>query len=585
VTTTRATGWSALVLLMLASSAVFAQEITLRVDRSRLDFDDELTLEMRIEGDIDEAVRPPTPGFAVTSQSSNFSMINGRTTQSKVYNFGLAPTSSGTFTIGPAKGYRGGRLVVTSNKVTVVVAEERSEPMSAEKVRDLEGHSGEPFFLTPVWPHRPVYVGEPFVLDMTLFVRKDTRVSVRGWKREPDLSDFSAVPLEIEQRRRPRQKKIGRYTYTVHPLNRFVVVPLEPGRLRVGASTLELSSGDFFDRRAYKAKAPPFEVEVRPLPSKGRPAEFRPGNVGRFEISAEVGSAEVKAGERFVLTVRVFGEGSPETVRAPVLPPMKGVETEPLEAGDADKIEKTADGVRGKRVFQWSLIPEQEGTLEIPALRFAYFDPVAAKYEVGVTEPVRVQVSGRAVMQDAVPGGAIEEAVTSELRDIRPESDLRSHTSAPLHTMPWYLWAIVVPGVLLVLFEFVHLLHRRRLQNAGRIRRRKAHSVAARQLRTARSLAADGNNADCFAEVASVLERFVSDRFGFSPRGLTHGALRQRLAALGADEALADDLVAELENCDFARFAPVSVRDDEMGASLERAADLITRLDRLGGKG
>ena len=142
-----------------------------------------------------------------------------------------------------------------------------------------------------------------------------------------------------------------------------------------------------------------------------------------------------------------------------------------------------------------------------------------------------------------------------------------------------------MPGALLLLLELGHLLRRRRHRNADRIRSRRARSVASKQLKTARELADAGETADCFAEVARVLERFVTDRFGFSPRGLTHDALRERLATRGAEAGLAGALVAEWENCDFARFAPVSMRAEEMDASLERAADLITRLDRLGDKG
>ena len=39
--------------------------------------------------------------------------------------------------------------------------------------------------------------------------------------------------------------------------------------------------------------------------------------------------------------------------------------------------------------------------------------------------------------------------------------------------------------------------------------------------------------------------------------------------------------MTELENVDYARFAPVSVRADEMRASLERSRTLLQRLDRL----
>jgi len=381
-------------LVVLWTTAAGAQTVTLRIDRTAASMEDELTLEVRASGDFDELVPPPTPGFEVTgrSQSSQFSIMGREMTREQVLQLGLAPVEAGAHTIGPAEIRRGGRTVARSQTITVTVKTDDREPVSAEEAGRAEAHAGEPIFLLPDFPDRPVYVGEPFTLSYTLYVRTDVDVMQAGWKREPDLSGFAAEDLLGGEPPRPRRERIGRYTYAAHVQSRSLVVPLTPGQVTVGAATVEVIVGDIFARRRYVAKAPPFTLDVRPVPTAGRPPEYEDGNIGRFDLSVELRPTKVKAGERVVLTLRVSGKGALESVQTPDLPPLAGAEVEPLPAAGAGTIEKTTSGSSGTRVFQWVVVPTREGALQIPPIRFGYFDPRRGRFAVASTEPLEVAV-------------------------------------------------------------------------------------------------------------------------------------------------------------------------------------------------
>jgi hypothetical protein len=568
--------------VLLWTAAAAAQSVSLQLDRTTASLEDELTLEVRASGDFDELVPPATPGFEVTgrSQSSQFSLRGREMSREQILRLGLQPVQAGTHTIGPAEIRRGGRTVARSQTLTVNVKADDREPVPAEEAGKVEAHAGEPIFLLPTFPARPVYVGEPFTLAYTLYVRSDVDVVQAGWKREPDLSGFAAEDLLAGEPPRPRRERIGRYSYTAHVQSRSLVVPLTPGQVTVGAATVEVIIGDIFARRRFVAKAPPFTLDVRRVPTAGRPPEYEDGNIGRFDLSVELRPTKVKAGERVVLTLRVSGKGALASVRAPRPPRLEDADIEALPAAAAEQIEKTESGLTGTRVFQWVVVPTREGTLRIPPIRFGYFDPKTERFAVASTDPLEVAVEGTAPVAAAPLNPAVA-APGRELRDIRAESDLASHRPQPLARTSVY-WLIVAGVALLVAaVELVCFLRRRRRRNAGALRVRRARSTAERYLRDAEGHARGGKPTEFFAEVSRALDRYCRDRFALPLKGRTHQAVRQDLAVRGADESLADDLVTELENCDYARFAPVETRGEEMRASLERTRALLARLDRL----
>ena len=50
--------------------------------------------------------------------------------------------------------------------------------------------------------------------------------------------------------------------------------------------------------------------------------------------------------------------------------------------------------VGGRRTFEYILIPDQAAALEIPDIRFPYFDPEAAAYQMARTAPIEIRGGG-----------------------------------------------------------------------------------------------------------------------------------------------------------------------------------------------
>jgi hypothetical protein len=580
---------SVLLCLLGWAPGALAALITIKLDKTTLSEDEDLTMEVRASGTIDEVVPPNTPGFRVggSSRSSEFSMGPGGTVQSHVLRQTLIPTQAGRHTIGPALARRGGQVVARSETVTVTVTSAPRATITPEQARDLQARAGERFFLLPQVPDRPVYVGEPFVLSYHLYVRTDSSAMSAQWRTPPALDAFSVEDLRGHAAPRPRREFVGRFQYDVSLQAQYLIVPLAAGKADVGPAVMEVLSGDLFRQRRYTLRAPALSLDVRAVPREGRPAEFEPGNLGRYEMETELRPTTVQVGERTVLTVRVTGHGAVESVKAPPLRPIRDVTVDPLPTSDADRVERGPAGVSGTRVFQWVLVPEAPGEIELPPLRFAFFDPAEGRYRVVAGAPMALTVEGqRAAPSQATAGMDLADVPTEDtfaagLRDIRAESDLRSRRPVPPHRRLWFWLPLALLAGLLGVVEAVALARRHKARTAAARRMRRARGVAGKALKTAqRSVSANDSRA-FFTAVRTTLAQFLGDRLGVSVRGLTHEQLRRALVARGAAAELALEVVEELENADYARFAPVSVRGEEMQRALARARDLITALDKL----
>jgi hypothetical protein len=103
-----------------------------------------------------------------------------------------------------------------------------------------------------------------------------------------------------------------------------------------------------------------------------------------------------------------------------------------------------------------------------------------------------------------------------------------------------------------------------------------------RHLRAAESQL--GGDARAFyLEIDRVLSGALSARLGQPVAGLSRAELADELGHSGLPRPVAERALAALEDCDRARFAPGSAGEAERRAALERAAELLTAIERAPG--
>jgi hypothetical protein len=391
------------------------------------------------------------------------------------------------------------------------------------------------------------------------------------------------------------QETIGGRPYMVGTLLKKALFPLHAGKLTVTPLEMQVSQVDFFGGalRTQRLKAQPLVIEALPLPREGQPATFPPGNVGHFTFTVRADRDKVSVGEAVTVTLEIKGEGNLRNLQPPALPAPAGWKSyEPKVTVNIDP----GDTISGSKLVEYLLLPEHPGTTTIPALELATFDPGAKTYAVLKSEPVRLEVAadatagaggataaGGAASAAAGAGGPVENVIAAEIRPIHGRSRLsRDAGTTFLHSTP-FLAVLVAPPLALGLTALAERLRERLAAESRRTRRRRVRSLARKRLGAAEAHREAGRTADFYIEIDRVLREALSARLGRAVGGLRMDELGELLRARGMPPEEAARVVAELEACDQARFAPAAAPDAGAGPSGDgAAASMASALERAG---
>lgn len=401
------------------------------VDQSEVALDDSVTLKMTVKVDGNETIGSPTyqaPDFVELNQfENNFLQSvfeNGKfTTQNTRESVRvLRPKELGKFTIKGfevmvgGKTYRANMIqinVTGGGSQTLPPAQYGGAGVGLRGAGKGRGGRSTPVFLKAEVDKREVVQGEQIIVSYYLY--RKSRVYNLQVDKYPSLPGSLREDLEMPvlgQRLPSETVTVDGAVYDRSLLVRYAVYPLKEGRFTVDPMTVRASyySGKGFEdeedlllqpfMNLFQSMTPqvasissePLPLEVKPLPTVGRPASFS-GGVGDFEVSATVDRTEVKAGEAVSWTVRVVGQGNLASVELPKLNL-----PDALEVYESKGRSRSGKGGLGEKVFEVLLIPRTEGQWTLPGLAFGFYDPKQGYVEKKVT-PLTLTVVGNSPRQ------------------------------------------------------------------------------------------------------------------------------------------------------------------------------------------
>jgi hypothetical protein len=446
-----------------------------------------------------------------------------------------------------------------------------------------------PAFIRVVADKTRAFVGEQVTVSWYLYV---VDVPSRfGQVSEPHTDGFWSedIPSTTPPGRLAfgEQQTVAGRAYNVALLFKKALFPLAPGKLTVTPMEAELTQqADFFaPAEVRRLKTDPLVIEAEPLPAKGQPPHFDPANVGRYEISAEVDRAAVSVGDAVTLKVAVKGSGNVRNVRPPALPPLPGWKSyEP-------KTDVAVDGgatIFGTKTIEWLMRPERPGKTTVPPLALETFDPAARRYETVRSQPIEIAVSGEAG-SNAVPSAGrpsapagLENVVAGNIRPIHARGGLSSESGAAFLHSAAFTATVVAPPLALAALALFGRVRERLGRDSRRNRQRRLRTMARKRLRTAEGHRAAGRAGDFYLEIERVLRGALSERLGTELGGLRLDELGALLRARGLPDGETSGVVAVLEACDEARFAPGGAAADPatLSTTLVRAGELIDAIER-----
>ncbi|MCU1277515.1 MAG: putative batD protein [bacterium] len=573
-------------------------EATVSSENITLDQQVELTVTLDRSGAQPfESYRAPTSSdFDLLHTGSNeqtqFSMVNGRTSvrviEQHVYVF--RPKKRGTLKIAPAMVRIAGTDLKTRETVVHVGAPLKNAMSSVGKQQQgtqpgiglpppesLRGD--EDLFVDAAVDKTKVYVGQQVTASWHLYTQSDI-LKYRPLA-EPKYEDFWSEDLFVPTSHLAWDRSVVKgHEYEVALLLKKALFPLKAGKLSITALEAEATTMQtaFMAGASDARKSKALTVDVMPLPVDGRPPGFEAANVGHYELSSSVDRTAVKAGEAVTWKVTVRGVGNIRNARLPKLEKLEGFRL--YEPTTKEMIEP-GDEIHGQKVYTYLLLPQKGGALSVPAVELAYFDPTTAKYAVAKSQPIALTIEGDPTkVESASPTSPTENLLGQQVRPIRNRAQVRSSVGDRLFRGRIAIVMLAVPPGAWLLVLIGDALRRRLERETAGSKRRRARRGARRRLRVAEYHIKAQRPSAFFGECARVLNEHLEYRLGAKVEALTLGELRAHLTARGFDKETVEATVKELENCDFARFAPSASGPGEMRAAMRRVRALLGMIEK-----
>lgn len=594
---------------------------------------------------FDQAFGFNAPRFEGTSTQTQ--MVNGVVSRSVEYRYSFQATKEGKFTI-PPTGFTFGGKSYMSNPVTLNVAK-GAVTAAAQVPQDLQGKIVPPqvagdaalrnaltgvVFVYAVLENGTPYNGEQVIVTYYLAIDQPglDKAGLHGSGlvapeiSVPEMKQFIKEEMfPVPKQFQWRESQIGSKSYTVAPLYQVAVTPTKSGKLSIEPFQITLLFGSKRARRAggtrdaffggdpfgddpflnsmnplmggnrvrVIAMSPQLDLDVKQLPSQGKPADFS-GAVGEFNATATVDKQQVVASEDILkLDLKIEGKGDASGLATPKLPNIDGLTL--LEDPKSNAQHRTEnDQFYSSKTFSYLLRPTKPGKLAIPPITYSVFSPRAGEYMHIQSDPLSVEVKPStqkqvALVAPSTPGSVPSDKPAANEGPKEINQDINYiHTSALEAVQPGALSGEGPGFIALLCFPPAilaagYIVGRRRIlreNNRAYYREVVAADAARKRLRKANKLANGGDSAAFYAELAGAMRSYFADKFHLDAAGLTVDQIEDALREREIDEGLVIRVRSLLEECDMARYAPVQRDSGVMQRTCDNAAQLLQEVEK-----
>jgi hypothetical protein len=581
-------------LLILTNSLLAQVELTTRVSKNKLGVNQRLRVEFMVNQQGADHFSPPSfRGFEIVggpSQSVNQSWVNGKVSYSQTYSYIVAPSRKGNLTIsGATIEYRG--QVIKSNPVVVEVVDAIELPKDPNDPNYIANQN---VHLEVMVSNASPYLGEGIYVEYRLYFSNNIAISDFDIKELPEFNGFWNQDIKIEQ----VAVKNGKYQgedYRYFTIKKAVLIPQKSGKLALEPLSSDLiigvptGRGDFFGNPITRNVRKNFKtikktIRVKTLPLEGKPADYN-GAVGDFEMSVTTSKESLQANESTQLKVEVSGKGNLKLFEIPKVTTPQELEVYTPEHKEKLRISVSGTkGLRGEVFDSYTVVPQFKGKYKIPPVSFSYFNPKDKKYHTIVSENIFVNVTqGKELSTNSDQAAAISGAVNKQLvtanksfRYIQTDTnfvslDIEDFFKSNLFYLLLFLPFLAIP--------FAIVIGKKQKERANDLignRTRKADKLARKFLSQAKKLL--GKKEEFYIALEKALHNYLKAKLQIETSEISKERIVELLTKKGVDAEMIKSFIAVLDDCDFARYSPVT--GVMMEEEFKKAKEVIAKIDK-----
>jgi hypothetical protein len=582
------TKYISILVLILATSFVSAQvKFEAKVSKKKLGINERLRIDFEMNQDGDNFVPPNFNGFTVVggpNTSVSNSWANGKRSYAKTYSYFLAPKQRGKFTIKQAIIEIGGETYKTF-PITITVTAAVDRPNGPPDASDI---ASENIHLVAEVTNGSPYLNEAITVVYKLYVSLETGVSNWREKDNPRYNDFWSQNIEIKGFDILKGIYKGEeYRYVV--LRKTVLYPQKTGKLKLEPLVLDISvelpSGraDIFGRQIM-TKVPKTvtagsrTINVKPLPEKGKPADFK-GAVGDFSFSVKTTKSQLNATESLQAKIQVSGKGNLKLFELPKLTVPSSLEV--YEPEHEENVRTNLSGMQGSISDTYTIVPQYRGKYPVPSISFSFFDLKTERYKRITSDEIVIDVLEG-------PTAAIDNAnaASNTKKTVRPNSNTFAfiktssnwiNTKSESFFKSAGFWSLLlIPFLVIPLAIIIRKKQDERNADFQGNRLRKANRLAKKYLSEAKKML--GKKEAFYVALEKALHNYLKAKLNIETGDFNKEKIEKLLIKRHVESNVITDFITILENCELARYTPIT--QVTMQNDYDKSAKTISLIDK-----
>jgi hypothetical protein len=584
-----------------AHSALYAEErivnLEASVDYSEIGIQDTLELTVTVNTEnvksISKPALPRLDAFSVVNESSStrtsISIVNGKTTRNRELKivYTLKPLKKGTFAIDPIivqfKGETYSTDPVTVKVVEGHVAKKTEGYMLDEGTSlDIEKLKNEIFILAGP-ADSEIYEGQQLVLAYVLYSRLD--IDAIALKQTPEFSGFYKEDIYNATKLENRRETYKGQVYNTTLLKKVALFPLRPGTYALKPlvldTTVTVKDEDlygFFGRPySFQVMSNDVTINVNPLPKKEK--DFT-GVVGELSYTITGRDRSIGVGESTACYLIMKSTGNIGAISAPEVSLSKraraylsDTKTDMFEEGDKLYLTKK---------FEYTIIPEDSGTLMISTDDLLYFDTVEKRYVLVSPDPFQINVTGKSIAEEPVirkPKRSTDRGSFSFIKgDVKT---LKSRSRSFLGSPYYYLYHILLLGWIGVFFGIKSKRESLR-RDAVAYKKAKARGTSIQILSKARGWIEEREFNDAVDQIFLGLTTYLAHKCGIAPQDITIKNVRTVIEDnFSIEDSQKEKIAGIVERCISYKFSSERIDDERTILDLyDRTLSAIDSMER-----
>jgi len=514
-------------------------------------------------------------GSSVRSSSTNF--INGKYFAKIIYSYEIIALKPGSYTLGPFE-MKVKNEKITANAVTLQVNGAVNQQNSALPAGVESSPLGDKLFMEMELGKSRLYLGE------------QTPVKIRLYFSEISIDESSTPVINqpefvLDQTNKyiERTTKINGRSYRVVEFP-GKITPVKSGSFTLGPARLkcivlinqQVDDGFFSRVKRYQLelKSNRIKVNVLPIPTAGKPADFS-GGIGQFQIQVTGQPTEVLQGEPITLKLIVTGNGNLKTVRSPYLANSNG-----LKVYDAQK-KNPGKEETGRINFEQVVIPIDPKVKQIGPFKFSYFDPYQGSYRQATVAaiPVNVKPNPNFKAVRFSDAEATDENYGKDLVFIKERLGTVKRRDEQLIYQHWFWWLQLLPLLALIVALGCRSYHQMLHSDSPKSRALRAGGWAAKQMAKVKTGLTEKPE-EALEELHLIIREYLGKKYQLNTAGMT-GSVAEQIKGFGINPETLEEIKAFFDRYDYYRFTGNKIDLTEVEQLWDRVNRIIKNIDKI----